>query len=214
MEAKLLFISPDAEKCCEHSARVCYDSHDKMTEFSREKFLPNLLKSGHTSIFEHSSASFHIDGISRATSHQLVRHRLSSFSQRSQRYVNEENFDYIMPPKISENQEAALLYQNIMSEINKYYHQLIELGIKKEDARFILPNAASTTIIMTANFREWLHVIDMRVSQGAQWEIRELLILIWKELYTHAPNVFSMVYFSNWSKDAAFKQKIFDERIK
>ncbi|MGL4394849.1 MAG: FAD-dependent thymidylate synthase [Brevinema sp.] len=213
MQIKLLFISPDAEGSCEYGARICYDSGHKMTETSREKFLPNLLKSGHTSIFEHSSASFHIEGISRAASHQIVRHRLSSFSQRSQRYVNEQNFEFVTPPKIAENQEANELYKKIMAEINAYYHDLVELGIKKEDARFILPNAAATELVMTANFREWLHIIDMRVSRGAQWEIRELLTIIWKELYQQAPNIFGLTYFENWSKDADFKKAIFEERI-
>ncbi|MGL4561881.1 MAG: FAD-dependent thymidylate synthase [Brevinema sp.] len=213
MRIKLLFISPDAEGVCEYGARICYDSNDKTTETSREKFLPNLLRSGHTSVFEHSSASFHIEGISRAASHQLVRHRLSSFSQRSQRYVNEEHFKFVTPPKIMENKEAHDLYNKMMNDMKESYHQLIELGIKKEDARFIIPNAAETSLVMTANFREWLHIIDMRVSRGAQWEIRELLILIWKELYSYSPHVFGMTYFEQWSKDHPFKQQIFKERI-
>ncbi|MGL4387880.1 MAG: FAD-dependent thymidylate synthase [Brevinema sp.] len=213
MQIKLLFISPDSEGSCEYGARICYDSNDKITETSREKFLPNLLKSGHTSVFEHSSASFHIQEISRAASHQIVRHRHSSFSQRSQRYVNEQDFNFVTPSRITENPEAHELYKKVMNDINHYYHQLIELGIKKEDARFIMPNAAETELVMTANFREWLHVIDMRVSRGAQWEIRKLTTLIWKELYNHAPNIFGMTYFENWSKDSEFKKQIFEEQI-
>jgi len=213
MKIELMFISPDAEGYCEKGARLCYDSDHKMTDISREKFLPNLLKSGHTSIFEHSSASFRIDRISRTASHQLVRHRLSSFSQRSQRYVNEGNFEYITPLSISQNIEALELYDDVMKKLNEKYLKLVELGIKKEDARFILPNAASTTLMMTANFREWIHIIDVRVSKGAQWEIRELMILIWKELYKYAPNVFGMTYFSAWSKDAEYKKNIFEESI-
>ncbi len=213
MNVKLLFISPDAEGACEHGARVCYDSNSKTTADSREKLLPVLLKSGHGSIFEHSSASFEIDGISRAASHQLVRHRMASFSQRSQRYVNEGDFDYVTPPSISESAEADKIYSDTMKLINEQYLKLTALGIKKEDARFVLPNAASTKIVMTANFREWLHVIDVRVSTHAQWEIRDMMILIWKELYKHAPVVFSMDYFNAWSKDSAYKQKIFDEQI-
>ena len=214
MKVELIYISPDAEGTCETGARVCYDSNDKATETSRERMLPSLLRSGHLSIFEHSSASFKIDGISRTASHQIVRHRMSSFSQRSQRYVNEGDFAFVTPPSIEQNPEANASYQEIMKTLNEQYLALIKLGIKKEDARFILPNSASTTLVMTTNFREWLHVIDMRVSQPAQWEIRELLILIWKELYKQAPNVFSMHYFNAWSKDAEYKQNIFDERIK
>lgn len=214
MKIDLIYISPDAEGACEIGARVCYDSHDKMTDTSRTAILPSLLKSGHMSIFEHSSASFMIEGISRTASHQLVRHRLASFSQRSQRYVNEGDFDCVMPPSIAQNLEAGTLYQDTIKILNEQYQKLISLGIKKEDARFILPNATSTTLVMTTNFREWLHVIDMRVSKPAQWEIRELLILIWKELYQHAPNVFGMLYFNAWSKDSEYKQKIFDECIR
>ncbi len=213
MNIKLIFISPDAEGSCEYGARVCYDSNSKATDTSREKLLPTLLKSGHGSIFEHSSASFEIDGISRAASHQLVRHRMASFSQRSQRYVNEGDFDYVTPPSISESAEADKIYKDTMKLLNEKYLELVALGIKKEDARFLLPNAASTKIIVTANFREWLHIIDVRVSVHAQWEIRDMMILIWKELYKHAPVVFAMHYFNAWSKDAAYKQKIFDEQI-
>ncbi|MGL5956759.1 MAG: FAD-dependent thymidylate synthase, partial [Brevinema sp.] len=187
--------------------------HIKMTETSRESFLPTLLKSGHSSVFEHSSASFKIDGISRTASHQLVRHRMSSFSQRSQRYVNEGDFEFVTPPIIQDNEKANTVYQETMKMLNQQYLKLIELGMKKEDARFILPNATATTLIMTTNFREWLHIIDVRVSQKAQWEIREIMILIWKELFRHAPNVFAMQYFTTWSKDTAYKQVIFNERI-
>ena len=214
MNIELIYISPDAEGTCETGARVCYDSNDKMTEKSRASILPTLLRSGHISIFEHSSASFKIDGISRTASHQIVRHRMSSFSQRSQRYVNEGDVSFVTPPSIEQNPEANSCYQEIMTTLNEQYTKLIKLGIKKEDARFILPNATSTTLVMTTNFREWLHVIDMRVSKPAQWEIRELLILIWKELYQHAPNVFCMHYFNAWSKDADYKNTIFNERIK
>ena len=214
MKIELIYISPDAERTCETGARVCYDSNDKTTETSKEKMLPALLRSGHLSIFEHSSASFKIDGISRAASHQIVRHRLASFSQKSQRYVNEEAFEYVTPSAILKDPEAAQCYQGTMALLQAQYLKLIKAGVKKEDARFILPNATSTTIVMTTNFREWLHIIDMRVSKPAQWEIRELLILIWKELYKQAPNVFSMHYFNAWSKDAEYKQNIFDERIK
>lgn len=214
MKIDLIYISPDPEGSCEYGARICYDSHTKMTEASRETFLPTLLRSGHSSVFEHSSASFRIDGISRTASHQLVRHRMASFSQRSQRYVNEGEFEFVSPPSIQQNEEANNIYNETMQMLNQQYLKLVESGIKKEDARFILPNAVATSLVMTTNFREWLHVIDVRVSRSAQWEIRELMILIWKELYKHAPNIFAMHYFEVWSKDLEFKQNIFETRIK
>lgn len=214
MKVQLLSITNMGEKICEFGARTCYDSGAKTTEESYKTLLSTLLKSGHLSVFEHASASFDINGISRAASHQLVRHRLSSFSQRSQRYVNENAFEYVVPHVIEDNPDAKKIYDDVMENINEAYNKLITLGVKKEDARFLLPNAASTSLVMTANFRQWLHVIDMRVSRGAQWEIRELLTLIWKELYQQAPSVFGSGYFSNWSKDADYKMQIFNEKIK
>lgn len=213
MTIDLFEYTPDPEKLIEYSARVCYFSQDKITPTSHEKLLVGLLKNGHLSVFEHASATFLIEKISRACSHQLVRHRLASFSQQSQRYVEETGFSYVVPPQIEENAEARDVYLETMNMIQRAYEKLITLGIKREDARFLLPNATYTTISMTANFREWLHVIDMRVSQHAQWEIRELLTRIWKELYGVAPVVFGMTYFEHWSKDVEFKRDVFQRRI-
>ncbi|NPV38660.1 Thymidylate synthase ThyX [Brevinematales bacterium NS] len=213
MTITLLQYTPDPEKLIEYSARVCYLSQEKMSPTSHEKFLPGLLKNGHLSVFEHASATFFIEGISRACSHQLVRHRLASFSQQSQRYVEEKGFLYVTPPEIEKNPKALEVYENTMKSLQEAYEKLVSLGIKREDARFLLPNATHTTLSMTANFREWLHIIDMRVSPHAQWEIRELLTLIWKELYAIAPVVFGLTYFENWSKDIDFKREVFSQRI-
>ncbi len=213
MRITLLQYTPDAEKLIEYSARVCYLSHEKITPTSHERFLPGLLKNGHLSVFEHASASFFIEGISRACSHQLVRHRLASFSQQSQRYVEESNFAYVTPPEIASSPEATRVYEETMTTIRDAYHKLVSLGIKREDARFLLPNATETTLSMSANFREWLHIIDMRVSPHAQWEIRELLTLIWRELYAIAPVVFGLTYFEHWSKDYEYKREVFSQRI-
>ncbi|MGC8765429.1 MAG: FAD-dependent thymidylate synthase [Brevinematia bacterium] len=214
MKVKLLSITENCEKHIEYCARICYDSTERITEDSRITFIANLIKNGHLSVLEHAGASFLIEEISRACSHQLVRQRLATFSQRSQRYINESNFSYVIPEDIEKNSEAKKIFQNVISEITKGYKKLIELGIKKEDARFLLPNAAHTTLTMTANFREWLHIIDLRVSRHAQWEIRDLLIEIWKLLYKNAPHVFSDVYFLNWSKDYDYKKEIFEKEIK
>lgn len=214
MKVELISITLDSEKHIEYCARTCYNSLDKMTADSHKVFLSNLIKNGHLSVLEHSFASFLIDEISRACSHQLVRQRIASFSQRSQRYVNEKNFTFVIPPEIEENNTAKEIYLESIKKIQDAYNKLIELGIKKEDARFLLPNATHTTITMTANFREWLHIIDLRVSRHAQWEIRDLFIEIWKKLYEKAPTVFSDVYFLNWSKDYEYKKEIFDTKIK
>lgn len=214
MKVTLLAMTPEPEKTIEFSSRLCYASGDKIAEGTADKLLSVLLKNGHLSVFEHACASFHIEGISRACTHQLVRQRLASFSQQSQRYVKEAAFDYVTPPEVSEKPEAKQAYDSLMRDIQAAYNRLTELGIKKEDARFVLPNACETTLSMTANFREWLHIIDLRVSTHAQWEIRELLILVWKELYLKAPVVFGDTYFKHWSKDFDYKSQIFEKRIR
>lgn len=214
MKVELLSVTPDCEKHIEYCARISYNSVDKMAEGSEKKFLPILLKNGHLSVFEHASATFYIDGISRACSHQLVRHRIASYTQKSQRYVGEKDFAYNVPPAVQEDPDALAKYEEAIGLIRDRYQYLIEKGVRKEDARFLLPNAAQTTLTMTANFREWFTVLDLRASRHAQWEIREMSVLIWKELYRVAPSIFNMIYFENWSKDKDFKQELFEEQIK
>jgi thymidylate synthase (FAD) len=214
MIVKLISITQDPEKLIEYCARICYDSCERITENSYGVFIKNIIKNGHFSVLEHASATFYIDEISRACSHQLVRQRLATYSQKSQRYVNESNFTFTIPQSIQENQNALDVYIQTMETISKNYKKLLDLGITKEDARFILPNATHTTLTMTANFREWLHIIDLRVSRHAQWEIRELLIEIWKILFKNAPEVFGETYFENWSKDFEYKKEIFENYIK
>ncbi len=213
MKVELISVTANSEKHIEYCARTCYNSNDKMTADSHKNFLANLIKNGHLSVLEHSFATFLIDEISRACSHQLVRQRLASFSQRSQRYINEKDFSFIIPPEVEENNKARQIYIETIKNIQDSYNKLVEMGIKKEDARFLLPNATNTTITMTANFREWLHIIDLRVSRHAQWEIRNLFIEIWKKLYKEASTVFSDVYFLNWSKDYDYKKEIFETKI-
>lgn len=149
-----------------------------------------LRKNGHESVLEHASATFRISGVSRALSHQLVRHRVASYSQKSQRYVKEADFDYVIPPDINANIQARTAYIQLMVEIGRKYTELSCLGIKKEDARFVLPNACETEIVMSANFREWRHVLHERLSVKAQWEIRMMAALMWKGLSSIAPIVF------------------------
>lgn len=213
MIVKLVSSTGNPEKHIEYCGRVCYDSQEKITDTSHETYLTNLLTNGHLSVFEHASATFFIDEISRAASHQLVRHRLASYSQRSQRYVKEHDFGYVTPPLVAADPEALAVYEKTVAAIGEAYDALVKLGIKKEDARFLLPNAAHTTLTMTANFREWLTVLELRVEPHAQWEIRELATLIWKELYGIAPVVFGLKYFENWSKSFEYKKQVFAERI-
>ena len=190
MRIELLYITPNAEKVIEKAGRTSYQSFEKQTENSYKKFIKMLIRNKHESVLEHASASFKISGISRALTHQLVRHRLCSFTQQSQRYVNENDFNYIEPDDIKSNPTAHKIYTELMEHVRDQYSQLRDLGIRKEDARFILPNSIESEIIMTANLRELRHVIRLRGEKAAQWEIRRLAIEILKILKREVPDVF------------------------
>jgi len=190
MRIELLYITPNAERVIETAGRTSYQSFEKQTENSYKSFIKMIVRNKHESVLEHATASFKISGISRALTHQLVRHRLCSFTQQSQRYVNEDNFNYIEPDDIKDNPSAHKIYIELMEQIRNRYSQLRDLGIKKEDARFILPNSTESEIIMTANFRELRHVITLRGEKAAQWEIRRLVIEILRILKKEVPDVF------------------------
>lgn len=191
MKIKLIDITPNAEKMIEKIARVCYNSEDKITENSYKTFLPKLLDQGHMSVFEHAKATFYIEDISRACSHQLVRHRMASYTMRSQRYIDEDNFEYVIPPKITESSKGKEIFENLIEYIRQIYSSLKELEINKEDVRMILPNACYTNLFMTMNFRELLHVINLRYSDHAQWEIRDLFKEIYELLNGMYPSIFN-----------------------
>lgn len=157
---------------------------------SAEKFIEMLLKSGHHSVLEHASATVRVQGASRAFTHQLARHRLTSISQQSQRYVNENKFSYIEPPAVQANPETHELFVDFIEKARETYQRLQELGIQNEDARFVLPNAVESEIVITANFREWRHILLLRGSSGAQWEIACVAGDILKLLKSKAPSVF------------------------
>ncbi len=201
------------EKIIELSARTSYKSFSRMGEGTEKKLIAHLIRLGHLSVLEHASATFMVKGISRACTHQLVRHRLASFTQESQRYVNEKNFTYVVPDAMREHEEAYKIFEELMKNAANAYSTLIELGIKKEDARFVLPNATTSEIVISANFREWLHIIGLRVSNEAQWEIRKLSVLFWTELYRIAPTVFSLDAFLDY-KDYQFKREMFEEYVR
>ena len=189
-QVELLAITENAEMVIEESGRTCYLSFDKMGEDSTKRFIRMIVKSGHHSVLEHASATFRIKGGSRSFTHQIVRHRMASFSQQSQRYVSEEQFHIVTPPSIRENDEALALYNECMETCRQAYRKLKEMEIRKEDARFVLPNAVESEIVVTANFREWRHIISLRKGKGAQWEIREISRLILEILAKKAPTVF------------------------
>ncbi len=187
---ELLSITPNAERLIEAAGRTSYMSFDKQGEDSEKRFIRMLVKSGHHSVLEHAHATFRISGASRSFTHQLVRHRLCSVIQQSQRYVDESNFNYIEPDSIRNNPKAHSVFMDFMDSSKDAYLKLSELKIKKEDARYVLPNAVESQIVVSANFREWRHVIELRGKAQAQWEIRRVAIEILKILKKHAPNVF------------------------
>ena len=190
IKVELLSITPNAEKLIEEAGRTCYKSFDKMDETSAERFVRMIIKRGHLSVIEHASATFRIKGGSRSFTHQWVRSRIASHSQQSQRYVNEYDFNYIKPKSIKNNEEANLIYKTMIYASKEAYCKLQKLGIKNEDARFILPNAIESEIVTTANLREWRHIIEIRGSKHAQWEIRAVTIEILKIFKEKVPTVF------------------------
>lgn len=190
MKVELLSITQNAEKLIENAGRTAYLSFQKQKKGGEKKFIKMLIERGHLSVLEHAYATFRVTGGSRAFTHQLVRHRLCSYTQQSQRYVNESNFQYIEPESIRSNKEAHALFSRFMKNAKEVYSKLQELSIQNEDARFVLPNATESQIVVTANFREWRHIIELRGKPEAQWEIRKMSIEVLRLLKDRVPIVF------------------------
>lgn len=190
MKVELVSITLNAEKLIESAGRTAYLSFERQRRGSEKKFIKMIIKSGHFSVLEHAHATFRISSVSRAFTHQLVRHRLCSFTQQSQRYVDESDFNYTEPEVIRNNSKAHSIFTTFINEAKRVYRELQKLGIKNENARFVLPNAVESQIIVTANFREWRHIVELRGNPDAQWEIRRVAIEILKILKKNAPTVF------------------------
>lgn len=196
MNVEIISHTPNPELLIEDAARICYDSFGKKSPGSQVRIIDHLLKSGHESCLEHASVTYRVGGVSRALTHQLVRHRLASYSQRSQRYVKETEPNYVMPPSVSQNQIAQAKLENAMLFAWNTYNELLKLGIKGEDARFVLPNACCSEIILTMNFRELRHFFKLRTSKHAQWEIRNMAKEMWNQVMRiGAANVFGDIVF-------------------
>ena len=191
MQVELLYHTPDPERAVATAARLCYapvgatELMETMTEEKIRKVLTTIMAGGHFSTLEHASYTFAIDGVSRALTHQLVRHRLASYNQQSQRYVKfADGLDTIKPESIAANEKANALFDEMIEKTVEAYQAFLEAGIPAEDARYILPNAAETKIVVTMNIRELLHFFSLRCCNRAQWEIRELA---WKMLELARP---------------------------
>ena len=178
MLVQLLTHTPDPERVVAAAARLCYSgsSIDELMNretAEQEKLLRKILELGHYSVLEHANFTFGVEGISRACSHQLVRHRLASYSQQSQRYVSHtEQFESVIPPTIAEQPELAAKYEALLDQVHQHYRDFVDAGIPAEDARFVLPNAAATKIVITMNARELKHFFHLRCCRRAQWEIQ------------------------------------------
>lgn len=163
-------------------------------------FVSRLMDSGHTSPIEHVNFTFAVEGISRALSHQLVRHRIASYSQQSQRYVDGSRFDYVMPPAIARNAVACERFEAFMREVGETYRELKALleadgrtGSKaNEDARFVLPQAAETRIVVSMNCRSLLNFFAHRCCARAQWEIRHVAEMMLALCREKLPEIFAV----------------------
>ena len=170
MDVTLVQATPNPIETIAQIASICYDSDPK----DPMKLVQHLYKGGHHSVFEHIYFTFKIEGISRACSHQLVRHRHCSFTQRSQRYCSEDGFG-VVKPKTIENIDGKYDYENLMSVIEDHYNELQAIGVPNEDARYVLPNACATSLYLSCNLRELIHMANERLCTRAQWEIRDLV---------------------------------------
>ena len=220
MKVILLEHTPEPEKLIATAAKLCYSSsdisslRDGLTNEKVGNYINMLMSLGHESVFEHVYFTFGIEGISRACSHQLVRHRIASYSQKSQRYVSEDGFDFITPPSISDLPEAKVEFDKQMTAVTETYSKIAELlteahsqrliseglpekdAIQKarklanEDARFVLPNACETKIVVTMNVRSLFNFFRHRCCNRAQWEIRDVANEMLRLCRETAPNVF------------------------
>ena len=196
IKVKLLEHTPHPERVVAMAARLCYSAAgaeelaEKMTDEQVEKLVDKIIQMGHASTMEHVSFTFGIEGVSRVLTHQLVRHRLASYSQQSQRYVAEHDFEYILPPSIAERPEASERFKAFMENIQQTYNDLVEAGVPKEDARYVLANATETKIVVTMNARSLMHFFNLRCCNRAQWEIRELAYKMLAEAKAVAPLLF------------------------
>ena len=170
MRVTLIQATPNPIDTIAKIASICYDSDPK----SPIGLVKHLYKNGHHSVFEHIYFTFKIEGISRACSHQLIRHRHCSFTQRSQRYCSEEGFGIILPDSIDQIDEIRG-YENLMWQIDAHYNELQARGIPNEDARYVLPNACATELYLSCNLRELIHIANERLCTRSQWEIRDLV---------------------------------------
>ncbi len=187
IKVELVRYTPEPVDAAGRAAGICWDKEEKEDYGT---FVKRIVKKGHESVIEHVSFTFRIEGVSRALTHQLVRHRIASYSQRSQRYVDEGEFEYVTPPNVESDEKARKLFVDFMEESKELYHRLRGMGIRKQDARFVLPNACETRIFVTMNARSLRNFFHLRMARGAQWEIRKLATKMFDLVHDVAPELF------------------------
>ena len=197
MNVELLQYPDNPERAVATAARLCYapvgakELMETMPPERVQSVLSTIMKSGHFSTLEHVSYTFAVDGVSRALTHQLVRHRLASFNQQSQRYVKfTEGVETVKPDTVSRDEEANRIFDEAINAVLEGYQKLLDAGIPAEDARYLLPNAAETKIVITMNIRELLHFFGLRCCNRAQWEIREMAHRMLALVKPTAPYIF------------------------
>lgn len=196
IKVTLLKHTENPERAVAMAARLCYSPSgaaelaENMTEIQVASLIQKIVELGHASTMEHVTFTFGIEGVSRVLTHQLVRHRIASYSQQSQRYVAAHNFEYIIPPTIAEKPEAKEKFEALMQTVRETYDDFVAMGIPKEDSRYVLANATETKIVVTMNARSLMHFFNLRCCNRAQWEIREMANLMLAEVKKVAPLLF------------------------
>lgn len=189
----LMAITPNAEDVIERACRTCYLSfHRYDPPASAEELIKKVIRKKHHSVLEHATATFRIKGGSRVFTHELVRHRLMSPSQESQRYVQygkTRDYDVVVPPSIK-NSPFYSRYLDMALEAEKFYSEMVAADIPKEDARFVLLNGTTSEIVISANLREYRHIFTVRCNPRAQWEIRNICLEMLRILKREVPIVF------------------------
>ena len=195
MQIALISYTPEPELTIAAAARLSTSQaslrelREKLTPEQVDDLLNKLIAQGHLSPLEHASFTFAIDGISRVTSHQLVRHRIASYTQQSQRFVSLRALDYVTPTTISAKPELEAKYQEMVKAAHKLYIEMLDAGVPAEDARYVLPSAVKTKIVMTMNARELMHACSLRLCLRTQWELLELFQRIKQEVTKVAPRL-------------------------
>ncbi len=194
--AQLLSHSPDPERTVALAARLCYSARD-VGDLNRDlsdgevgSLLGKLRSMGHFSALEHAHFVFGVEGISRACSHQLVRHRIASYSQQSQRYVTLREVRAVVPPEVEKRPEIASRFRAKLEDLWEFYAQMVDEGVPAEDARYLLPNACETKVVVSMNARELRHFFSLRLCRRAQWEIRALGMAMLRPVLRVAPRLF------------------------